>query len=166
MLTHDGARLQVFLELRRRHGLLSGPHELIILDAQTIERPWGWVFFYTTKGAGYPPIIINRFDGTIRDTGTANSVTHYIAEYETHLERKHGAWELFIQETEEISTLLLSTVRGILGLSVSEAVAMKKELPCVWRKGAKVDLEPFLFRLVAAGVAAEIRARQDESIRG
>jgi Immunity protein 35 len=95
MLTREGARLQVFLELRRVHGVRSGPNELVILDENTIERPWGWVFFYTTRGwstgdlryaiAGNGPLIINRIDGAITTCGTAEPVECYIERYEAEL---------------------------------------------------------------------------------
>jgi hypothetical protein len=98
MLTRDGARLQVFLELRRTCGLRSGPEEIVILDEHTIERPWGWVFFYTTSGSrdgdiryavgGNAPYIVNRFDGSLVVTGTAAPIEHYIEEYEAELARK------------------------------------------------------------------------------
>lgn len=78
MLTREGARLQVFLEMRRRHGLMRGPDELIIRDDQTIERPWGWVFQFgrrgtpgggyasVTHGGGYSSLMIKRCDGSMR----------------------------------------------------------------------------------------------------
>jgi hypothetical protein len=67
-----------------------------ILDEHTIDRPYGWVFFYQSKRfietrnpldgfVGNAPIIINRFTGELRVTGTAHPVDHYIAEYETTL---------------------------------------------------------------------------------
>ena len=95
MITRDGARLQVLLELRRVCGLRSGPEEIVLLDEHTIERPWGWVFFYTTRGwrdgdtryavGGNAPYIVNRFDGSLRLTGTAVPIEHYIEEYEAEL---------------------------------------------------------------------------------
>jgi len=39
MLTREGARLQVFLELRRQCPTLPGGDELVILDEYTIEYP-------------------------------------------------------------------------------------------------------------------------------
>lgn len=167
MLTQDGARLQVFLELRCRHGLRSGPEELVILDERTVERSWGWVFFYTTRGwrdgdlryavGGNPPIIVNRLDGTLRDTGTARPIDHYISEYEAELERQQGAWELVIQEQPDAPLLVARRLRDALGLSVAEVGALRKRLPCVLQAGAWLDLEPIHTRLTAAGVVAELR---------
>ena len=165
MMTLDEARLKVESELRR-YGQRSGPEELVILDEHTIERPWGWVFFYTSRGwrdgdfqyavGGNAPIIVNRFDGTTRSTGTAQPIDHYISEYEADLERQQGAWELIIQKPQETSPHIVSRIRDVLGLSVTEAITLKKKLPCVWSVGAKKDLEPILGRLLAAGASAEI----------
>ena len=76
MLSREGARLQVFLELRRRFGLRSGPEELVILDEQVIELPGGWVFPWTIRGSqdgdmryavgGNTPIYIERESGHMR----------------------------------------------------------------------------------------------------
>ena len=166
MLTQKDARSMVVMELRR-HGLGSGPEELVILDEETIERPWGWVFFYTTRGwrdgdsryavGGNGPIIVNRLDGTLRCSGTALPPEQIISEYDAELERQQGAWELVIQVSPDAALDVISSIREVLGLSVAEVGALKKRLPCVWMVGARVDLEPILVRLVAAGIAAEVR---------
>lgn len=65
----------------------------VILDSKTIERDFGWVFFYESKeyldtreiGArmlGNAPIIVDRRDGSVHVTGSAMPVERYIAEYE------------------------------------------------------------------------------------
>ena len=76
MLTLEGARLQVFLELRRRYGERRGPEELVIVDEQVFEVPGGWVFPYSTRGflagdirfavGGNVPIHIDRASGKMR----------------------------------------------------------------------------------------------------
>jgi Immunity protein 35 len=76
MLTRDGARLQVFLELRRRYGERRGPDELVIVDGQVREVAGGWVFPYTTRGfldgdmqyavGGNVPIFIDSESGAMR----------------------------------------------------------------------------------------------------
>ena len=65
-------------------------------DENTIEKEWGWVFFYTSDRylktgdfryavAGNAPYIVNRHTGEVRVTGTAQRIEHYIAEYEREL---------------------------------------------------------------------------------
>lgn len=95
MLKLKDARLQVAIELQQWNRGRSGPEEFVILDEHTIERPWGWVFFYTTRGwldgddryivAGNGPFIVNCHSGVIRAMTTAQSIEHQIAEYEVTL---------------------------------------------------------------------------------
>jgi hypothetical protein len=65
----------------------------VILDDKTIERPFGWVFFYESREyldtrdlalrmIGNAPLIVDRRDGSIHVTGTAEPIEHYIKEYE------------------------------------------------------------------------------------
>ena len=70
--------------------------DIVILDGSTLERPFGWVFFYNTRAylethnvsdalAGNAPYIVNRFTSEVRATGTARPVEHYISAYEASL---------------------------------------------------------------------------------
>jgi hypothetical protein len=74
-------------------------YEPVIIDEETIERPFGWIFFWTSREyietqdyhyalAGNCPIIVNRFDGSTHVTGTARDTEYYIAEYENDLKLK------------------------------------------------------------------------------
>lgn len=67
--------------------------ELMIIESETIEKEWGWVFFYSSKKfietndfryavAGNAPYIVLRKNGRILDTGTAYSIDHYIKRFE------------------------------------------------------------------------------------
>lgn len=166
MVTRAGARLQVVLDLQRRHGLRRGWEELVIVDEYTIERPWGWVFFYTTRGwrhgdinyalGGNAPYMVNR-NGSIRFAGTALPIEEHIRTYEAELERQVGAWELCINESSDCSLGVASAMRLSLGMSVADLGALKRRLPCVVATGASMDLEPACQRLIAAGVRAEVR---------
>ena len=75
----------------------NNPIECVILENETIERDWGWVFFYQSKEfiksndyrdmlADNAPYIVNRHSGEIRLTGTTYPIEHYIQEYERKLE--------------------------------------------------------------------------------
>jgi hypothetical protein len=166
MLSKEGARLQVFLDLQRRHRLRRGPDELIILDEHTIERSWGWVFFYTTRGwrdgdfnyavGGDALYIVNR-DGNMRFAGTGRPVEEYIRDYESELERQSGAWELVIHEPADCSLDIAMRIRSALGMSVAALGEVRHSLPGVVSSGAFADLEPVRQRLIAAGVQAVVR---------
>ena len=65
----------------------------MIVEDSTIERPWGWVFFYESRRfldtgdssarfAGNAPIIVERETGELLDTGTAHPVEFYLDNYE------------------------------------------------------------------------------------
>ena len=68
----------------------------MLVDEHTIERAWGWFFFYNSKRyletrdflyalAGNAPYIVNRHTGELRPTGRARPIEDYIAEYERSL---------------------------------------------------------------------------------
>jgi hypothetical protein len=67
--------------------------DYVVLEDETIEKPWGWVFFYQSKAyveygddiemlAGNAPIIVNRYTGELVHTGTAYDIEHYLQEYD------------------------------------------------------------------------------------
>lgn len=67
--------------------------EYIIVDSGTIEKEWGWVFFYTSKKwyetdderyaiGGNAPLIVLRENGKVITTGTAETIEHYIERFE------------------------------------------------------------------------------------
>jgi Tripartite tricarboxylate transporter family receptor/Immunity protein 35 len=67
--------------------------ELVLLDQHTIERDFGWVFFYDSKRhvetgdfqdsiVGNAPIVVTKADGRVHVTGTAHPVEHYLKEFD------------------------------------------------------------------------------------
>lgn len=84
-------------ELLRR----ESDEDVAIVEGATLERPFGWVFFYNTRQyiktgdvshslAGNAPYIVSRFTGAVVPTGTAYPIEHYISAYEENL-RNAGA---------------------------------------------------------------------------
>jgi len=70
--------------------------EYVILEEETIEKPWGWVFFYNARQYvetgdvqfhlfGNAPYIVNRNTGELLVAGTAEDIEVYIGEYEAKL---------------------------------------------------------------------------------
>jgi hypothetical protein len=87
------ARAAVEKYLEGCGGDLPDGDALVILEEETLERSWGWVFFYTSRLwrqtgelkyalAGNAPLIYERHSGRILPTGTAFPVAQYMANYE------------------------------------------------------------------------------------
>lgn len=98
MLTKNEARTLVLAELEQpaESQYPDDPTDLVVIGECTIERDWGWVFFYTSDRylktrdiryalAGNAPYIVNRHTGEVRVMGTAQPIEYYIAEYERRL---------------------------------------------------------------------------------
>ena len=69
---------------------------MVINRKLTIERKWGWMFFYNLPDneksnslsdqlAGNAPLIVNQNTGEIIVTGTAYCAEHYLSQYEQSL---------------------------------------------------------------------------------
>ena len=98
MISYEEARGLVETEINRPEPYY--PHlRLVILENLTIERDWGWVFFYNTEAysesgdfldslVGNAPYMVNKLTGELIETGTAEGIEHYIKEYEEKL-RSH-----------------------------------------------------------------------------
>ncbi len=93
MITKEHARELVEAEFCQRPDWLPPEDELIIVDEATIERRWGWVFFYTSRRwretndvqyaiAGNAPVIVEKAAGKLISAGTARSIEFYIENYE------------------------------------------------------------------------------------
>jgi immunity protein 35 of polymorphic toxin system len=63
--------------------------EVVIIGSATIEKSYGWIFFYDSKEflesgnfsdrlAGNAPIVVAKADGRIHTTGTAYPLQHYL----------------------------------------------------------------------------------------
>jgi len=64
----------------------------VVVDEHTIEKPFGWVFFYNSKKfvetgifqyrlAGNGPVIVNKFSGDVEFHGSAESLEEIIEDY-------------------------------------------------------------------------------------
>ena len=93
MITYEDARRLVEAQLAR---LAEDAGDCVVLEHSTIERPFGWVFFYNSREyvetgnelaalAGNAPYIVNRFTGAVVATGTGRPIEHYVSAYEANL---------------------------------------------------------------------------------
>ena len=67
--------------------------ELVVLEDETIQKEYGWIFFYTSRRfietgdlnhmvVGNAPIIVNRRTGSLTWLGTAEPLENYVRRYE------------------------------------------------------------------------------------
>jgi hypothetical protein len=78
------------LELAATWVRITSDDRLAIIRNRTLAKPYGWIFFYGSRDrderiAGNAPIIVDRIDGEIRVTGTAQSLDTYLRQYEATL---------------------------------------------------------------------------------
>ena len=66
--------------------------ELVLMDGNTMERDYGWIFFYDSKDhiekggishalAGNAPFVVTRTDGLVHETGTALPLERYLEKF-------------------------------------------------------------------------------------
>ncbi len=69
-------------------------NSLVVMDEHTITKEYGWVFFYNSRKFldtgdlneavyGNAPIIVDKEDGSLHVTGTAENTEVYIKRFET-----------------------------------------------------------------------------------
>lgn len=82
-------------------GSSRADHEALIIDDLTIEKEYGWIFFYNSRiyletgnihysFIGNAPFIVEKEDGSFHYTGTARDTEYYITQYE-----KQRKWKKF-----------------------------------------------------------------------
>jgi len=95
-MNHEEARAAVLERAQRRCAGI--PEEIVINDAHTIEKPYGWIFYYNTrryyetgdimyKILGRGPVIVIAATGEIIEKGSAypSEVIIRMFEEERHL---------------------------------------------------------------------------------
>ena len=90
-MTEAEARALVLSYMRNREA--EAGCDLVLLDGKTMEKSFGWVFFYDSKEhaesgdcrhalAGNAPLVVTRADGAIHETGTALPLQKYLERFE------------------------------------------------------------------------------------
>lgn len=89
MITRERAQFIVATYIAQ----LVSESECEIVEAMTLERSWGWVFFYQSRRhletndpidalIGNAPLIVDRMSGQVTETGTSHPTDFYLARYE------------------------------------------------------------------------------------
>jgi len=96
MIDENTAKEIVYAEINRPDGYWPDKPEMIILDEHTVEKDYGWVFYWTSRPwhetgdfqyaiAGNGPILISRADGALYQCGSAAPLEEGIQEQEQRL---------------------------------------------------------------------------------
>jgi hypothetical protein len=164
MLTRDDACALVMAELQKLQ--VASTPELVLVKDRTIERDWGWVFFYTSARyvqtrdirdalAGNAPYLVNRHTGEVRVTGTARPIEHYIAEYEREVSQppRH------LLDSQLIASLLRD-------LSTKLGYSMAGRDPYRFEQLAALGPDVFADAVLAAeGISAELDKHARRQVR-
>lgn len=92
MTDKETAKTIVERYLNDKYKIQGGP--LVVVDAATVSKPYGWVFFYSTKEwletrdiktmvVGNGPIVYDCRSGKIHQLGTATRPEEQIKEWES-----------------------------------------------------------------------------------
>ena|SRR5687767_6959966 len=97
MLTKEQALKLVSEKLRQ---MSPEDDEFVVVETGTMEKPYGWIFFYNSKTyleteeiryalAGNGPVIVNKHDGSIEFFGTNKPPLEIVADYERKCPGQH-----------------------------------------------------------------------------
>jgi hypothetical protein len=181
MITYEEAR-QLAQERIASWNHAPTRDSLIILDCETIEKDWGWVFFYTSRLwhetkdfrhalAGNAPFIVERDSGCVLDLGTAFNLEHYLDRYEMygnpHFEpgpkiRLVGC----LQNVDRMAAARLIRDRSGIGLQMAKQLiedCIKDRKPCINSADPKTTDE-FAQNLESIGFVVERLSKNDTSV--
>jgi len=94
MISRYAARAKVETLINEPDPYWPGRPRLEIRDELTLERAYGWVFFYDIPGhaaAGNAPVLVTSTDGEVHVLGTALPVEEYLARFERTGDPHRGA---------------------------------------------------------------------------
>jgi Immunity protein 35 len=135
---------------------------LIIVENKIIEKPYAWIFPYTSKRwlegdfnyaiAGNAPLFVDKQDGRISTFRTGLSMEGMIDEYE----EQNNAWSLKISTAVYSNTENLLALKGHLKMTQKEITALKGINTAIVGQGAKKRLEKLADVLKTSGIDSEV----------
>jgi len=135
---------------------------LIILDDFTIEKPYAWIFFYTSKLyhetkefryalAGNSPIIVDKRTGEQTSYSSGYGIEKVIEQYE----KEQNIWNLVISETNLDNTKIL-LLKNKMNLSYDRIIDLKKNKFFSIEKGSESQLTSLQTDLLSIGIETKL----------
>nr|WP_294927214.1 YrhB domain-containing protein [uncultured Flavobacterium sp.] len=161
MLTLEQARKIVSERLANSN--FSDIDSLIILDDFTIEKPYAWIFSYTSKLwhetkdtkyliAGNSPIIIDKQTGNQTSYPSGYNLEEIIEQYE----EEQNIWNLVLFESNRNNQKIL-LLKNKMNLSYNDLINIKKNNFFCIEKGSELRLTSLQTELLNIGIKAELR---------
>ena len=160
MVTFQKAR-EIVEKTIQRH--LVGPDDkLIIIDDQIIEKPYAWIFPYTSQRCladpniglgGNSPIFVNKEDGKTSSFRSGLSIDGMIEEYE----EQNRIWQLRVSPEIYSDAKKLLALKGLLNISQQELNQLKINNAVTVAVGAKSRLDRLAGLMKLSGIDGEVQ---------
>lgn len=146
----------------------------VIFDCATIEKTWGWVFYYNNEHyhqtrdirrqwVGPGPIFFNRYTGDIREFGSGCDLDHELYDYEMELSAANGSWCLWLSVDQDRTATILKLKNGF-AINTSQAKQMVPALPHCLFAGKRRHLDWVAGHLNDHGVKTDIKLEQSATL--
>jgi hypothetical protein len=164
MITFQEAKQIAEAEIKKQRTL--GDDSLIIIDDQTIEKDYAWIFHYTSKKywetgdinfaiGGNGPLFISKLDGQVSNYRTGLSIDEMIDEYE----EENKIWNLTLTDNIFTDTDKTIKFRQILGLTIPEVADYKKNNKVAFQSGSRTRLLEIQKQLSLKGIITGLTQR-------
>ncbi len=136
---------------------------LIIVDDFTIERPYAWIFIYTSKNlletndskyliAGNAPIIVDKRSGKMKSYSTAFSTDEIIDKYE----EEGKLWSLTLLKNNTLDNSKLILLKNKMNLRNDDLILLKNGKKDIISKGSESRLKLLQKEFKEIGIETEI----------
>jgi len=163
MLTYQQARRIAESEIQDWRSPNDPDDRLVIVGSDIIEKPYAWIFPYTSQKwlltgdiryaiAGNAPLFIDKLDGRISTFRTGLSREGMIDEYE----EQNKIWRLTVTTPIQHDTPKQLHLKSILNLSLEELAALKAQTHPIITRGSRHRLERLATKLKTNGIDTNI----------
>ena len=164
MITFQEARQIAEAKINKYKAL--GDDSLIIIDDQTIEKDYAWIFFYTSKKywetnninyaiGGNGPLFISKLDGQVSNYRTGLSIEETIDKYE----EDNKIWNLTLTDNIFTDTNKIFAFREVLRLTIVEVADYKKTKKVAIESGSRARLLEIQKQLTLKGITTRLVQR-------
>ncbi len=143
--------------------------ELLIVDSLTIEKPYAWIFTYTSKLwyetkdnkhaiAGNAPIIVDKQTGKQTSYSTAYSIDSIIDKYE----EEQNIWDLVLVDTNSLDNSKLLLLKSKMNLGYDKLTQLKNgDSNCI-DSGSQLRLTSLQADLLEIGIKTKLTTSWDD----